>query len=204
MKAITMFLCLSVFLMNSVYAQKREEKIDPLKQNILSSLRTKNTFVSDQYSYALVPSLKAISRNASYDLGYQLNHEQGTLMTPYGTQEVVEKKGKFLILNMPVKSFSQLSDLEQSETAPVMLNIQTKQYGILTDHFLIKLKSMDEATQISSEYNLNILRTLPRLNLVVLQTENAGQVLNMFNSLKKDERILRVNLDIIENINVPL
>lgn len=82
----------------------------------------------------------------------------------------------------------------------VLLNQRTKNIGVLTGTLEIKLKSNEtNINQIVNDYNLALLHSFPHLDTYFVSSKNETFNLEaIFQSLSNDERILSVNLEIID------
>lgn len=104
--------------------------------------------------------------------------------------EIIEEKFKRLIVTRPSGSV---------DSALVVQNSRTKILGIVTGVFKIKLKDHSQWTEVQDEYEFKLEGNFPGIRLTLLKTSDFQNIHDQLESLSKDSRVERVELEVLEN-----
>jgi len=90
--------------------------------------------------------------------------------------------------------------LQGSQRHPVLYNARSKKLAVLTGKVSIKVTRNDQASALANKFNLQIHRHFPHLRLVIFQVAAEQNISSLVKRLKKDVRVKRVRVDLLENL----
>ena len=116
-------------------------------------------------------------------------------------RKLIDKKGKFNIFE---KINNQIATLSTNNIYPVTLNERSGQLGVIVGNLLVSMKDMKQADKFLIKYGLESVEKYPPLNLVIFRGKYPSQVLEVFDGLSKEPSVNSVEIEVLENLQMPM
>lgn len=108
----------------------------------------------------------------------------------YEPENIIDEKFNKLLVKGPIHGDSQ---------GLVVQNQRTKRLGIMTGVFKIKLKDFQNWSELKEENDLVLEGNFPGIRLSLLKTTNLDEIESLMTKFSGDQRIERVELEILES-----
>lgn len=206
--AITLVLVTILCVTNCAQASElKRDKSGKIRQTAATAALQKGGEVrSAGETYILLPEARAVqrrdgSRNASED-ALQVLSEMGV-----NAQEVLEKKGRFIIYRTPpsAEAMSRGPKLTANgePVYPVVLNRRTGQLGVVPGQIVVRLKDASQAQSLADDFGVGLVTVFKHLNTAFYQVAFEQDPFAVSGDMAGDFRVLSATVEILENVNVP-
>ena len=163
---------------------KKIEYDTPLVMKDLKPKGIKDVFIDDSLVINLGRSSYGITKNIKVVPVSERHH--------YEASQIVDQKYGKIFVKEP----------RSEGDALVLINSKTKQLAIMTGVFKIKLHDHSRWSELQSEFSLELEGNFPGIRLSLLKITKIDEAPELLERLKKDPRIERVDLEILENAPV--
>ena len=147
--------------------------------------------------YFLLPSLGAlVQSNGS---------EQNQIQQPSSalSPSILSRKGRFSV-------FEKFDNQPQSQSAdaleeyPVVFNPRSEGIGIVLGFLIVEMKDVAKSRDLATKYNLVVVEAYPEVKTVIFKGRYPSQVLESIVQLQSEPTVSRAEIEVLENLNVPL
>ena len=166
---------------------------------ILETMQRGKDIRGDRESYQHLPELRAVERTGSDETPQQTVQRFGA-----GGSQVVETKGRLVLFRVPQGKPALLEGSGDSALYPVVLNMRTKNLGVLTGMQVVKPKNMADAAAIASSYGLETVKEFPQLRTVFYRAKTTIDIADVVAGLQADPRVENAYPEIMEHIHFSL
>jgi len=116
----------------------------------------------------------------------------------------IDPKGTYPIYRNKNHSAVSFTGAESLKRFPVVLNLRTNTLAVVNGNILVQIKNKSDFAAIAAEYQLISGRYYDSVKLAVYRTDNLELMTEKLELLKKDARVLDVNMEVVENLYQPL
>ena len=172
------------------------------RQKMVATLLEGATVTAAGEEYVYLPEMRAVRSAKSSDSA------EGTLAKlGIATAAVLDSKGGFVLYKVlegtPIRSAMASAALKGTVEFPVVLNRRTGKLGIVSGSLVVKLKRMEEAEAIAATHGISLSRKYDRLGRAVFLVGQGTDMLAVEQAMADDARVESVQVEILENFNVP-
>ena len=193
-------LCFVFLSMHSQAVNSAEMDNDAERTLMIESLLEGSILIGDnEVSYQHVPEIRAVLSTNSNETLQQINSK----LNESGAQ-VVETKGNYVLLRVPLMQAASLRSLGNSINYAVVLNKQNNNFGILTGIQVVVLRDIADTVMVASDYGMKMIKQFPHLRTVFFQVSPGIDLVNLTTELKTDLRIENTYPEILEHLFEPL
>jgi Open reading frame 2 N-terminal domain len=184
-----------------IVISKAEKELQSQKSEFSSYEKTAS-FQFEQETYQFLPELySVVVRGASSDpitgnLASIQSEKSATL---------VQKKGHFQIFRSNLETGNKTmtcQNLYSQQVFPVVLNNRTGNLGIVTGMIAVKLKDIEQASDIAADYDLVIKNAFAHLNTAFYSTQPGQDLIQLGTTLGDDSRIEKASIEVLEHLQV--
>lgn len=191
----------SVTIVNSVLvmAQDKGAKTPPQTAKF-SGLSKGSELINSNRTYVFLPTVRAYVGAGRAEALEEALHRLGI-----NAGTALEKKGNFLIINSPnnFKKMKLTKDSQGILNFPVVMNADSGEIGVVSGEIKVKISDMQEADGLAMTHGLDIKGRIAAIGIVFLSTPQDSDITIVLQNLRKDPRVVRADLNIVENPNIP-
>ena len=174
----------------TTWAQKKE-----IQNTNFDKYQKSTNFISQQIYYSLLPELKA-------ERGNKLKSGKPTIEALGAAGDVLLEYGGFLISEKNKVRSNRTA--KSSEEYPVVFNSRSQKIGIVVGTLIVRMQDVSLAESLVEKYSLGGFTSYSRLNTVVFSGKYPAQVLDVFETFSKDSSVISVEIEVLENLQMPL
>jgi hypothetical protein len=187
-------------LLLALPAHGQSKKVKPAKPDYSASYAGV-ALVSQGQTYELLAGVHAV-------LGHPAGREPVQALANLGlpNREVMETKGSLIIYReSPVQDAGvlALSTAPKAVVYPVAVNTRTGQLGVVLGNLLVTLKEAGTADDMALANRVTIAQRFDHLKLIVVKAGPGEDLQALADQLTADARVRRVEIEVVENVNVP-
>ena len=147
--------------------------------------------------YFRLPSLSALVQSNE--------SEQNQIQQPSSalSPAILARKGQFSVFekfdNQP-----QSQSAEDLEEYPVVFNPRSEGIGIVLGFLIVEMKDVDKSRDLAKKYDLLVVEAYPEVKTVIFKGRYPSQVLESIRQLQSEPTVSRAEIEVLENLKVPL
>ena len=173
-------------------AEQRDAMLETL-------LKGKYLIGDNEESYQHLPEMRAVLSTSLAETSQQV----AARLEASGAQ-VVEIKGRYVLFHIPLMQPALLQGFGGSTNYAVVLNMRTKNFGVLTGVQVVVPRDMTDAAAIANNFGMEIVREYSHLRTVFYQVSPGIDIADLTAELQADYRIENAYPEIIEHLHEPL
>jgi hypothetical protein len=147
--------------------------------------------------YQQLPGVIAVERKA------QATPEQAVAGLGASSTDVIESKGKLVVLRSSRKNAGFVEQVAGAPVYPTVLNARTGTIGVLTGTLIVKPKNMVDADAIARTHGLDKTQAYPQLQIVLYKAKAGVDLADVSAGLQADPRVESAYPEIVEHVRVP-
>lgn len=192
-------IALSSFMMNIMIPSAASCLDQARREAVIDSLPRGETFENNGWNYVWLPTLRGEKSPASTSTA-----GTGKTASAVENQAILEQKGPFIIYKTSAAS-EKLSAVTTggSSIHPVALNVQTGSLAVITGNIWLKLKDINNAAPMATEYDLTLSFANAAMSTAFYQIPAETDIQALRKRLQADSRVIRVTLDMVDRIRRP-
>ena len=179
--------------------------LDPARRDaFIASLARGETFENDGSTYVWLPTLRA-EKTDGRKVESSLDATAGSDLTDPATGDAIERKGLFAVYGQSLAAEASIHAASGSSgevlAYPVVLNLKTKSFGIITGNLWLKLEDMADAQPIADAFHMTLSFVNIPMATAFYEFPADVNILRLRKQLEADARISLVTLDMVDRIS---
>lgn len=138
------------------------------------------------------------TQSISLNSGKHTNNKDPNLIVEKGRFQIFKKK------QSQTKKWFGLSANSAEKTLPVALNQRTGKFVIITGKLVIQTANIKDLNKIIEKYSLKPIKRFNHLKLIFIEADTLDELLEVSKILQQDPKIIRADIEVIENLKKPL
>ena len=98
----------------------------------------------------------------------------------------------------------QSQSADDLEEYPVVFNPRSEGIGIVLGFLIVEMKDVAKSRDLATKYNLVVVEAYPEVKTVIFKGRYPSQVLESIVQLQTEPTVSRAEIEVLENLNVPL
>ena len=161
-----------------------------------SVLNSKEKFYTEHEEYYFLPIPSNIDTQSVAANNFSNN-------TNVQSEKSVAVKGPFVIYEIEQNNQKYyVAKHQQRGKLPVVYNKRTQQFGVVQGYIIVTPHSFSTINEIAEDYPMSIEKSFSKLNVVFFKVNESTQILQIYQKLLADGRVLAAQIEILENIAV--
>jgi len=113
--------------------------------------------------------------------------------------KVIDQAGGYVFLELGP------DDLPPHNSVPVAVNASTQVLGAMTGLYAVKLEDLERVSELATEFKLQLVHTFDAIQTVFVRSDRSTgeDLVSLLEQIRKDPRVKRADLEIMERLNEP-